>query len=150
MLQKRAVIILTASAISLAVVLGVLLLPHGPGKFESPPDTDSIPSLGITYLPLSPELCACYGLEVDSGVLVTEVVSGSPMDLASVKPGDVILSYNGTRLDEGVPLLCLMRGCPADEEIVLEICRGDCCYSVSCCAGCGTPSCICGHSESAQ
>lgn len=149
MLQKRAIIILTASAISLAVILGVLFLPHEPGKFEPPSNTD-VPMLGMTYLPLSPESCAYYDLGVDSGALVTEVISGSPMDLASLKPGDVILSYNGTPLDEGVPLLCLMRGCPAGEEIVLEVCRGDCCYSVSCCAGCGTSSCICGHSESAQ
>jgi hypothetical protein len=147
MLQKKAVIILTSSAISLAVVLGVLLLPREPGKFEPPPDTGGISSLGISYLPLSPGSCACYDLEVDSGVLVTEVVSGSPMDRASIKPGDVILSYNGTRLDSGVPLLCLMRECSAREEIVLEICREDCCYSVSCCAGCGSPDCTCGHSE---
>ncbi len=60
---------------------------------------------------------------VDSGALVTEVVPGSPAELAGVQVGDVILSFNGTRLDEEVPLLGMMMSCPAGNRVTLEVWR---------------------------
>ena len=88
-------------------------------------------------------LSACYDLGLDYGVLVTEVVPGSPMDLASVQAGDVILSYNGAKLDEGGSLLGMMRACRPDDRIAIEVCRNKSCHIVEFCACCGTPYCNC-------
>jgi serine protease Do len=55
-------------------------------------------SLGISYLPVTPELSEYYGLGVDYGALITEVTPGSPADQATLRASDVILSFNGTRL----------------------------------------------------
>ncbi len=80
--------------------------------------------LGVTYLPLTPRLSAYYDLGVDSGALVTKVVPNSPADRAGVRVGDVILSFNGASVEKEIPLLGMIRACPADSDIVLEVCRG--------------------------
>ena len=146
MLEKKAIIILAVSIISVAAGLWFFLLPRESG--DSPPsepesETNTVADLGITYIRVSPMLSACYDLGLDYGVLVTEVVPGSPMDLASVQAGDVILSYNGAKLDEGCSLLGMMRACRPDDRIVLEVCRNKSCHIVEFCACCGTPYCNC-------
>ncbi|MHA1938484.1 MAG: PDZ domain-containing protein [Candidatus Thorarchaeota archaeon] len=85
-------------------------------------DEDTGVYLGITYLPVTPRLSEYYGLGVDSGALVTEVVAGSPADRAGVHVGDVILSFNGAR-PEGVPLLGMMMACPSGNRVTLEVWR---------------------------
>ena len=60
-------------------------------------ETASAVSLGGTYLPLAAGLTTYYDLGVYSGALVTEATSNSPADKASVKVGDVILSFNGVK-----------------------------------------------------
>jgi S1-C subfamily serine protease len=85
------------------------------------PGTDH--NLGITYLTITPTLAAYYQLGVESGALVTEVGSNSIADKAEVKVGDVILSFNGARLGEGVPLLGMMRACHPGDRIVMEVLR---------------------------
>ena len=150
MLKNKQSIALIASAISLAVILGVFLLPNGQSDHSRISDMDNSVDLGLTYVPVSPESCACYDLEVNSGALITEVIPGSPMDMASVKPGDVIISYNGIELNKDITLLSLIKGCSDNEEIVLEICRGDYCYSVTCCNDCGSAYCECDHRQGAN
>jgi hypothetical protein len=144
---NKPVIALIASTVSLAVISGILFLPGGPFDRSNILDIDNPNNLGLTYVPLSPESCGCYGLEIDSGALITEVIPGSPIDMASVKSGDVIISYNGTELNKDVNLLTLVKEHSDDEDIVLEICRGDRCYSVNCCTGCGSGDCDCDHQK---
>lgn len=150
MLSKKIVIIWVVSIISVAMALWFFLLPQETKWGLTPEavqDGNGATDLGIIYIPVTPELSQYYDLGVDSGVLVTEVVSGSPMSQASVQEGDVILSYNGTLLDKEASLLRLMRESPPDEEITLEVwvCRENCCYSVECCKGCGTSECVCSN-----
>jgi len=128
-------------------VMVLVVLPRQSADLpESEPtsETDVAADLGITYLRVTPMLSAYYDLGVDSGVLVTEVIPGSPMDLASVQAGDVILSYNGTKVDESVSLLGIMRVCHPDDRISLEVCRNKDCCTVEFCPCCGTPDCNCG------
>src|SRR3972149_11519096 len=104
-----------AASIGTVIVISVLL---GFFFFWTQADVDrpaqidnSSPGLGITYLNVTPAVSAYYRLGVQYGALVTEVVPGSPACLAGVETGDVILSFNGTRLGEDVSLLGMMMAC---------------------------------------
>jgi len=50
--------------------------------------------LGVTLVPLSAQLASYFG--VTSGVLVSEVVAGSPAAQATLKAGDIITAINGS------------------------------------------------------
>lgn len=51
--------------------------------------------LGVTIQELTPELAATFGLDETSGVLVSEVVPGTPAEDAGLQPGDVIIALDG-------------------------------------------------------
>ncbi len=128
MVRGRAAFVAASMVIAVAILLGLFLF-RWQSEDQSPPgqvqETDTAVNLGITYLPVTPRLSAYYGLEVDSGALVTEVTHDSPADKAGMKVGDVILSFNGARLEEGAPLLGMMMACPAGNRIALEVWRGN-------------------------
>lgn len=87
-------------------------------------ETTAAVNLGISYLLITPQLSDYYDLGVNSGVLVTEVIPYSLADQAGVKVGDIILSFNGARLERGAPLYGMMMSCTLGNSLVLEICRG--------------------------
>jgi len=80
--------------------------------------------MGVSYLPVTPRVSQYYGLTVDSGALVTEVVPGSMAEKAGLKVGDVIVAFNGTSLGEEAPLLGIIRACPPGNPITLDFWRG--------------------------
>ena len=53
------------------------------------------PWLGVALYTIDQYAVNQYELAVEEGVLVTEVISGSPADKAGIEPGDVIVSFNG-------------------------------------------------------
>ncbi len=66
------------------------------------------PYLGITYVPLSHQLAARYGVDAGTGVLVTDVADGSPARRAGLRRGDTLLSADSrtfTRLSSPVQRL---------------------------------------------
>lgn len=115
----------------IAVMLGaaVIVLFAGPGQTEesmlpSPArETGALGGLGITYLPVVSSTSAEYDLNVDSGALVTEVKRGSLAHMAGLREGDLIVSYNRVRLEDGVPLLGMMRRCRVGSPVEVEVLR---------------------------
>ncbi len=111
-------------AIAIIVVLTGLYLFHQQSVnsiSERARENTSALNLGIVYLPVTREIADYYGLSVDSGALVTEVTRDSLVDRAGIKAGDVIISFNGVRVEEAEPLLGMMRSCPAGRIITLEV-----------------------------
>ena len=51
--------------------------------------------LGVTTYNVTADVRQRFGLEARSGALVVDVVAGSPADLAGLRPGDVITSFDG-------------------------------------------------------
>ena len=108
------------------VLLGFLLLferPEEQSIAEPAAENSSSVDIGITYIQITPNMAEYYGLGIDSGVLVTEVVSGSLAEQGGILVGDVILSYNGVSLEQGVPLFGMMQACTAGTRISMDIWR---------------------------
>ncbi len=125
--NKRRITIIGVVAVTLLLLgLGFFFFPRqiaDPSPVDSALETATIADLGISYLQVTPGLSDYYDLGVSSGVLVTEVVSGSPADRTGVQVGDVILSYNGVKLEGEARLLGMMMACPAGNEVTLEVWR---------------------------
>jgi serine protease Do len=88
--------------------------------------------IGVTIQELTPELAQKFGLKSSQGVLVSDVVKGSPAQKAGIVRGDVILEFNGrkindvgalrnivaqTRIGASVPVKLLR----ADKEVTLTV-----------------------------
>ena len=62
-------------------------------------------------------------LRETTGVEITRVEEGSPADKAGLKPNDVVLEYNGQRVDGMEQFGRLVRETPAGREVKLVISR---------------------------
>lgn len=147
MLNKKETIALVSSVVSVLLVLMLVILPRQSEELQPShqlSEASESVDLGITYIRITPELSAYYDLEVDSGVLVTHVIPGSLMDLASVQAGDIITSFNEVKLDESASLLGLCRTCNRNDTIAVEVCNKERCRTIGCCGWCGTQKCNCG------
>ncbi|MBT3181152.1 MAG: DegQ family serine endoprotease [Deltaproteobacteria bacterium] len=56
--------------------------------------------LGVAIQEVTPELAKSFGLKKTEGALIAEVYSGSPAEAAGLKRGDVMLEYDGERIEE--------------------------------------------------
>jgi serine protease Do len=63
--------------------------------------------LGVSVQPVTPDLARSFGLEKERGALVGDVVAQGPAEKAGIKRGDVIVSYDGKKIDESVTLPAL-------------------------------------------
>jgi serine protease Do len=56
--------------------------------------------LGVRIQPMTKELAQSFKLEEPNGALIASVEPGSPADKAGLKPGDVVLAFNGQAIDD--------------------------------------------------
>ncbi|MEW5771178.1 MAG: Do family serine endopeptidase [Pseudomonadota bacterium] len=57
--------------------------------------------IGLAVQPMTRELADSLGLKEARGVLVNQVNADSPAERAGIRPGDVLLSFDGKPLDDG-------------------------------------------------
>jgi serine protease Do len=55
--------------------------------------------LGVSIQPLTPELAKSFGAKDNKGVLVSDVVPDSPAAKAGLKPGDILLEFEGKKME---------------------------------------------------
>jgi len=55
--------------------------------------------LGVSVQPLTPELARSFGAKGDKGVLIADVVQDSPANKAGLQPGDIILEFDGKKVE---------------------------------------------------
>ncbi len=81
--------------------------------------------LGIRAQDVTPQLAATLGLSYTNGVmrLVTEVSENSPAAEAGIKPGDVILEFNGKPLSRSQDLRSLVADVPPGQNATFKIAR---------------------------
>jgi len=61
--------------------------------------------LGVRIQTVTDEIAESLGLSESSGALVASVTAGGPAELAAIEPGDVVLEFDGKKIDR-------MRGLP--------------------------------------
>lgn len=99
-----------------------------------PPVPPSIPSRVITISPpgsylgigiqeITAERAKALKLREETGVEITRVAPDSPADKAGLKEGDVVMQYNGTKIEGFEQLSRLVRETPVGREAKLEIFR---------------------------
>lgn len=81
--------------------------------------------LGIRAQEVTPQLASSLGLSKGGGVMavVTEVADGSPAAEAGIKPGDVILEFNGRPLPKSQDLPSLVADRPPGQKVTIRIVR---------------------------
>ncbi len=109
--------LLVAATFSSAELRAVFLPPSQPVR------GDATPYLGLTYVPLSHELAARYGVEAGKGVLVTDVEAGSPTSVAGLRRGDILLSVDATPLTLTSSMVELLSGKRPGDRVSFQALR---------------------------
>ena len=55
--------------------------------------------LGVSIQPLTPELAKSFNAKDTKGVLISDVIAESPAAKAGLKPGDILLEFDGKKVD---------------------------------------------------
>ncbi len=55
--------------------------------------------LGVSIQPLTPELAKSFGAKDTKGILVSDVMPDSPAARAGIKPGDIVVEYDGKKME---------------------------------------------------
>ena len=88
-------------------------MPYGQGSY-----------LGIFLEEVTPERVKELGLSEERGAIVMKVVEGGPAEKAGLKENDVVVSFNGRRVDSVRELQRLLSETPAERSISIEVIRG--------------------------
>lgn len=73
--------------------------------------------------PLTPDLAAQLGLGTTQGVLIQQTVPDSPAARAGIRPGDIITSFNGRRITDGIDLRNRVAESGVGEIVTVEVFR---------------------------
>jgi serine protease Do len=79
--------------------------------------------LGVSVQPVTPELARSFGLDKERGALVGDMVAQGPAEKAGIKRGDVIVSYDGKKVDESATLPSLVASTPVGKTVPVEVLR---------------------------
>lgn len=79
--------------------------------------------LGVSIQEVNQELARQFGLSETKGALVSEVIPDSPAAASGLKPGDVIVSYDGKPVDSPAVLRNMVAQTPVGKTAKLEVLR---------------------------
>jgi serine protease Do len=79
--------------------------------------------LGISFGDIDPELASQFGLPVREGIIVTDVLRGSPADQAGLEPRDIITRINDTPVTRGGDLRRAIRALEPGATVRLAVLR---------------------------
>jgi serine protease Do len=82
------------------------------------------PWLGVGVVSDNPANAAQYGLSVDQGAIVAQVMSGSPAARAGLQVGDVITAVNGRAVASAQALVDAISSRQVGETVTLTLARG--------------------------
>ncbi len=80
--------------------------------------------LGVFIQEVTSDIAETLGLEGSGGALVSSVNENSPADIAGLEPGDVILSFDGEKIEQMRDLPRIVAETDIGTTVVVEIFRG--------------------------
>jgi serine protease DegQ len=80
--------------------------------------------MGIEPATVTTEVSAAYGLSVDAGAAIVNVVEGGPAAQAGIEPGDVITAIGEQRVESAEDLLAALRRAHPGDTIEASVVRG--------------------------
>jgi len=85
--------------------------------------TVSHPYLGVSAIPITPEIQQQLGLQQSSGALIQEVGAGSPAEKAGIQSGDVIVAIDGKPVHIPEDLIAILRGHNPGDTVQIMLVR---------------------------
>ncbi len=82
------------------------------------------PYLGISVVTVTPAIARSYDLATDEGAMVSYVESGSPADHAGLRPGDVIIRFNGEPITTADDAVLAIRAHEIGDRVDITYLRG--------------------------
>ncbi|MDR7439103.1 MAG: trypsin-like peptidase domain-containing protein [Armatimonadota bacterium] len=82
------------------------------------------PFLGVATQDITPEIASQYGLPVNYGALVVEVVPNSGAEAAGIRPLDIIVEINGRRIENGADLQAEILRHRVGDVVTVTVVRG--------------------------
>lgn len=79
--------------------------------------------LGVQIKPVSEEVASVLGLEAGQGTIIEKVMDGTPAEEAGLQSGDIVLSFDGTKIDEARDLTRAVAGTAPDTISRVEVLR---------------------------
>lgn len=79
--------------------------------------------LGVKIQPVTDEIAESLGLEDSYGAMVLEVLKDGPAESAGVQVGDIILKFNGERIESMRKLPRIVAGSPIGDKTVIQVFR---------------------------
>jgi len=80
--------------------------------------------LGVSIQPVTEEIAREFGLKKVRGVLVADVMEGSPAARGGIKQGDIILDFAGTEIKDAQHLQRLVAGTAPGKTVQVTVFRG--------------------------
>jgi serine protease Do len=79
--------------------------------------------IGVMIQDITPELAESFKLKSDKGVLISDVVKGSPAEKAGLLRGDVILGFDGKEIENAHKLSQLAATTAPNTEVKIDLLR---------------------------
>ena len=80
--------------------------------------------LGVSMQAVTPQLAQNFGLPDTRGAIITEIMRGSPAELAGLQPGDVLRKFNGKDVGDVMSLRGLIAALEIGTKVEVIIMRG--------------------------
>ncbi|TAN38080.1 MAG: DegQ family serine endoprotease [Nitrospirae bacterium] len=79
--------------------------------------------LGVSIQKVTPELSKQFNVKDEAGVLISDTFENGPADKAGLRRGDVIIEYDGRKVDEPYQIRNMVAGNAPGEEHALKVLR---------------------------